>query len=144
MTLLDRRSLLAGSAAAGVMAVAGPRAARADDTPGVTATELKIGCTTSLSGPVSALGTIAKCSDAYFRMLNDRGGIAGRKINFIYYDDAFSPAKTVEQTRRLCPVRQHHRGAEPLSGTARRTMISWRNSRRRSTPAVIDNRENAR
>jgi branched-chain amino acid transport system substrate-binding protein len=47
------------------------------------------------------LGTIAKCSDAYFRMINDQGGIAGRKINFIYYDDAFNPAKTVEQTRKL-------------------------------------------
>ncbi len=99
MTLLDRRSLLAGSAAAGVVALAGT--SRADDTPGVTATEIKIGCTTSLSGPVSALGTIAKCSDAYFRMINDQGGVAGRKINFIYYDDAFNPAKTVEQTRKL-------------------------------------------
>ena len=68
---------LAGSAAAGAVALAGTRVSRAEDTPGVTATELKIGCTTSLSGPVSALGTIAKCSDAYFRMLNDQGGIAG-------------------------------------------------------------------
>jgi len=99
MTSLDRRSLLAGSAAAGFIAFTGT--SRADETPGVTATELKIGCTTSLSGPVSALGTIAKCSDAYFRMVNDQGGIAGRKINFIYYDDAFNPAKTVEQTRKL-------------------------------------------
>ncbi|MEH2623917.1 branched-chain amino acid transport system substrate-binding protein [Bradyrhizobium sp. AZCC 1719] len=99
MTSLDRRTLLAGSAAAGVVALASP--SRAEDTPGVTATEIKIGCTTSLSGPVSALGTIAKCSDAYFRMINDQGGIAGRKINFIYYDDAFNPAKTVEQTRKL-------------------------------------------
>jgi branched-chain amino acid transport system substrate-binding protein len=99
MTSLDRRLLLAGSAAAGVVALAGP--SRAADTPGVTATEIKIGCTTSLSGPVSALGTIAKCSDAYFRMINEQGGIAGRKINFIFYDDAFNPAKTVEQTRKL-------------------------------------------
>ena len=99
MTSLNRRSLLAGSAAAGVVALAGP--ARAQETPGVTATELKIGCTTSLSGPVSALGTIARCSDAYFKMVNEQGGIAGRKINFIFYDDAFNPAKTVEQTRKL-------------------------------------------
>ena len=99
MTSLNRRSLLAGSAAAGVVAFAGT--SRAEETPGVTATEIKIGCTTSLSGPVSALGTIAKCEDACFRMINDQGGIAGRKINFIYYDDAFNPAKTVEQTRRL-------------------------------------------
>jgi branched-chain amino acid transport system substrate-binding protein len=101
MTSLDRRSLLAGSAAASVAALAGIRGARADETPGVSATEIKIGCTTSLSGPVSALGTIAKGEDAFFRMINDQGGIAGRKITFIYYDDAFNPAKTVEQTRRL-------------------------------------------
>jgi branched-chain amino acid transport system substrate-binding protein len=99
MTSLNRRSLLAGSAAAGVVALAGPT--RAEDTPGVTASELKIGCTTSLSGPVSALGTIARCSDAYFKMINEQGGIAGRKISFIFYDDAFNPAKTVEQTRKL-------------------------------------------
>jgi branched-chain amino acid transport system substrate-binding protein len=99
MTSLNRRSLLAGTAAAGVVALAGP--SRAEETPGVTSTELKIGSTTSLSGPVSALGTIARCQDAYFRMVNEQGGIAGRKINFIFYDDAFNPAKTVEQTRRL-------------------------------------------
>ncbi len=101
MTSINRRSLLAGSAATGVMAVAGSRLSRAEETPGVTAAEIKIGCTTSLSGPVSALGTIARCEDAFFRMINDQGGIAGRKINFIYYDDGFNPAKTVEQTRRL-------------------------------------------
>ncbi|QWG19419.1 ABC transporter substrate-binding protein [Bradyrhizobium sediminis] len=101
MTSFNRRSLLAGMAAASAMALAGTRTSRAQDTPGVTATEIKIGSTTSLSGPASGMGTIAKCSDAYFRMMNDQGGIAGRKINFIYYDDAFNPAKTVEQTRRL-------------------------------------------
>jgi branched-chain amino acid transport system substrate-binding protein len=99
MTSLNRRSLLAGSAAAGVMAFADR--SRAEETPGVTATEIRIGSTTSLSGPVSALGTTARCEDACFRMINDQGGIAGRKIKFIYYDDAFNPAKTVEQTRRL-------------------------------------------
>jgi len=101
MTSIGRRSFLAGSAATGAMAVAGSRLSRAEETPGVTATEIKIGCTTSLSGPVSALGTIARCEDAFFRMINDQGGIAGRKINFIFYDDGFNPAKTVEQTRRL-------------------------------------------
>jgi branched-chain amino acid transport system substrate-binding protein len=101
MASLNRRSLLAGSAAASVAAFAGTRGSLAEEIPGVTASEIKIGCTTSLSGPVSALGTIAKCEDAYFRMVNDQGGVAGRKINFIYYDDAFNPAKTVEHTRRL-------------------------------------------
>src|ERR1700729_2888554 len=104
MSSLNRRSLLAGSAAAGVVALAGP--SRAQEMPGVTATEIRIGSTTSLSGPVSALGTIARCQDAFFRMINDQGGIAGRKINYIYYDDAFNPAKTVEQPPRLIEAHQ--------------------------------------
>lgn len=70
MTSLSRRSLLVGSAAAGVVVLVDP--ALAEETPGVTATEIKIGCTTSLSGPVSALGTIAKCSDAYFVVREER------------------------------------------------------------------------
>jgi branched-chain amino acid transport system substrate-binding protein len=97
MPHLDRRVLLT-AIAAGALA---PLAARAQATPGVTATELKIGTTTSLSGPVSALGTINKTQQAYFKMLNEQGGIAGRKINYILYDDGFNPAKTLEQTRRL-------------------------------------------
>ncbi|TXL77195.1 ABC transporter substrate-binding protein [Vineibacter terrae] len=97
MPAIHRRSLLAGSAAA--LALAG--VARAEDTPGVTATEIRIGSTTSLSGPVSALGVQARCQEAFFRMVNEQGGIAGRKITYIYYDDGFSPPKTVEQVRRL-------------------------------------------
>jgi branched-chain amino acid transport system substrate-binding protein len=101
MAALNRRSLLAGSGTAAMAALAGIRISRAGETPGVTATEIKIGSTTSLSGPVSALGAQARCQEAYFRMLNEQGGIAGRQIKYIYYDDAFNPAKTVEQTRRL-------------------------------------------
>jgi branched-chain amino acid transport system substrate-binding protein len=98
MSRIHRRSILAGSAA---IALAGTRAARAEDTAGVTATEIRIGSTTSLSGPVSALGVQARCQEAFFRMINEQGGIAGRKITYIYYDDGFSPPKTVEQVRRL-------------------------------------------
>jgi branched-chain amino acid transport system substrate-binding protein len=93
----QRRLILAGSAAAALS----PRTVFAQSTPGVTATELKIGTTTSLSGPVSALGTINKAQAAYFKMLNEQGGIAGRKINYIILDDGFNPSKTLEQTRRL-------------------------------------------
>jgi branched-chain amino acid transport system substrate-binding protein len=96
--MIDRRSLLAGVAAVSALGV---RTARAEETPGVTATEIKIGSTTSLSGPVSALGVQARCQEAYFRMINEQGGIGGRQIKYIYYDDAFNPAKTVEQVRRL-------------------------------------------
>ncbi len=96
----DRRALLAGAAAAGAAWLL-PGAALAQSLPGVTATEIRIGNTTSLSGPVSALGTIARAQAAYFKMVSEQGGIAGRKINFIYYDDGFNPAKTLELTRKL-------------------------------------------
>lgn len=96
----NRRSFLAGAAAAAA-SIAAPGLARAQANPGVSATELKIGTTTSLSGPVSALGTINRSQAAYFKMLNEQGGIAGRKIDYIILDDGFNPAKTLEQTRRL-------------------------------------------
>jgi branched-chain amino acid transport system substrate-binding protein len=62
---------------------------------------IKIGNTAPYSGPASAYGTIARAEAAYFQMLNDQGGINGRRIEFITLDDAYAPAKTVEQTRRL-------------------------------------------
>ncbi len=68
---------------------------------GVTDTEIKIGNIMPYSGPASAYATIGKTMSAYFRMINDNGGINGRRINFITYDDAYSPPKTVEQARRL-------------------------------------------
>jgi branched-chain amino acid transport system substrate-binding protein len=69
--------------------------------PGVTDTEIKLGQTSPYSGPASAYSVIAKTQLAYFRMINDQGGINGRKINLISIDDAYNPAKTVEQTRKL-------------------------------------------
>src|SRR5216684_112087 len=68
---------------------------------GVTATEIKIGNTNPYSGPASAYGTIGKALGAYFKKVNDEGGINGRKINYISHDDAYSPPKTVEMIRRL-------------------------------------------
>jgi branched-chain amino acid transport system substrate-binding protein len=67
--------------------------------PGVTDTEIKMGQTMAYSGPASAYGTYGKLELAYFKMLNDQGGINGRKINLVSLDDAFSPPKTVEQVR---------------------------------------------
>lgn len=104
LTIRRRRLLRATPLAATTMAatmMAAPELVRAQETPGVSANEIRIGSTTSLSGPVSALGVQAKCQEAFFRRLNEKGGIAGRKINYIYYDDGFSPPKTVEQVRRL-------------------------------------------
>ena len=91
---------------------AGPRSllavgrARAANTPGVTDTEIKIGQTMPYSGPASAYGVIGKAEAAYFRMINEQGGVNGRKINLISLDDGYSPPKTVEQTRRLVEQEQ--------------------------------------
>jgi branched-chain amino acid transport system substrate-binding protein len=69
--------------------------------PGASDTEIRIGNTNPYSGPASAYGTIGKAIAAYFKMVNDQGGINGRKINFISYDDGYSPPKTVEMVRKL-------------------------------------------
>jgi ABC-type branched-subunit amino acid transport system substrate-binding protein len=69
--------------------------------PGASDSEIKIGQTVPLSGPASAYATISKAEAAYFRMINEKGGINGRKINLISYDDGYNPSKTVEQTRKL-------------------------------------------
>ncbi len=69
--------------------------------PGASDTEIRIGNTNPYSGPASAYGTIGKTITAYFKMVDDQGGINGRKINFISYDDAYSPPKTVEMVRKL-------------------------------------------
>jgi branched-chain amino acid transport system substrate-binding protein len=74
--------------------------------PGVSDTEIKIGNTMAYSGPASSYGTIGKSEAAYFAMINEQGGINGRKINFISRDDGYSPPKTVEQVRQL--VEQDH------------------------------------
>src|SRR2546427_11679229 len=68
---------------------------------GATDTEIKIGNIMPYSGPASAYGVIGKTEEAYFKKINAEGGISGRKINFISYDDAYSPPKTVEQARKL-------------------------------------------
>src|SRR5438874_5559297 len=73
----------------------------AAEMPGVTATEIKIGQTMPYSGPVSAFGALGRGEVAYFKMLNERGGINGRKVNLSSLDDSYAPPKTVEQTRRL-------------------------------------------
>jgi len=74
---------------------------RADNAPGVTATEIKFGQTIAFSGPASAYSVIGRAEAAYFRMINEQGGVNGRMLNFLDVDDAYSPPKTIEQTRRL-------------------------------------------
>jgi branched-chain amino acid transport system substrate-binding protein len=69
--------------------------------PGASDTEIKVGQTVPFSGPASAYASIGKVQAAYFKMINDQGGVNGRKINLIQYDDAYSPPKAVEQVRKL-------------------------------------------
>ena len=83
-----------------VLATQGAFAQKKYDT-GASDTEIKIGNVEAYSGPASAYGVIGKIEDAYFKMINASGGINGRKINFISYDDGYSPPKTVEQVRKL-------------------------------------------
>jgi branched-chain amino acid transport system substrate-binding protein len=97
--VINRRTVLAGAAAA--VAASSATRARAAATPGVTATEIKIGNTMPYSGPASAYSSVGKGDVGFFKWVNDQGGVAGRKINFLSYDDGYSPPKTVEQVRRL-------------------------------------------
>jgi branched-chain amino acid transport system substrate-binding protein len=103
--MFTRRSFLQSSAAAAAFA-ATAGSARADNAPGVTDAEIKIGQTMPYSGPASAYGVIGRTEAAYFRMINEQGGINGRKINLISLDDGYSPPKTVEQVRRLVEQEQ--------------------------------------
>src|SRR5450631_1503149 len=86
---LNVRTLLS-LAAALTMAASHSALAQKKYDPGVTDAEIKIGNVEAYSGPASAYGVIGKTEDAYFRMINDQGGINGRKINFISYDDGYS------------------------------------------------------
>ena len=103
MKQLTRRSILAGTAAVALtVPLLSPRVARAKDYgPGVTDKEIKIGNTGPYSGPASSYSAVPKSQVAYWKMINDQGGINGRTINFLSYDDAYTPPKTVEMVRKL-------------------------------------------
>jgi branched-chain amino acid transport system substrate-binding protein len=101
--MTDRIRWLEAFAVSGLVVALGTADATAQNKydVGVTDTEIKIGNVMPYSGPASAYAAIGKTEAAYFRMVNDQGGINGRKINFISYDDGFAPPKTVEQVRKL-------------------------------------------
>jgi branched-chain amino acid transport system substrate-binding protein len=103
---IKRRTLLKAGLALGVLPFAAPIASRAAATqkkygPGATDSQIKIGNIMPYSGPASAYAVIGKTETAFFQMINDEGGINGRKIEFISYDDGYSPPKTFEQARKL-------------------------------------------
>src|SRR6266545_7582341 len=93
--------LLAAALLGGAALATSPAAAQKKYDPGASDTEIKVGNTNPYSGPASAYGVIGKTIAAYFSKVNAEGGINGRKINFISYDDGYSPPKTVEQARKL-------------------------------------------
>ncbi len=99
--IVDRK--LRFLAVAGAMILSAPAAAVAGGTysTGASDTEIKIGHTTAYSGPVSAFGASGRTLRAFFQMVNEAGGIRGRKVNIISLDDAYSPPKALEQTRKL-------------------------------------------
>jgi branched-chain amino acid transport system substrate-binding protein len=102
MTLISRRTTIAGLGATALTFGRASRARAANNYgPGVTDTEIKLGTTAPYSGPASGYGVYGQAQTAYFQMVNDNGGINGRKINLISLDNAFSPPKAVEQTRKL-------------------------------------------
>jgi branched-chain amino acid transport system substrate-binding protein len=92
---------LVASLALGSLLMTGNALAQAKYGPGASAKEIKLGQTMPYSGPASAYGTIGKVEQAYFKKINDEGGINGRMINLISLDDGYSPPKTVEQVRKL-------------------------------------------
>ena len=95
------KRMIAGLSAIGLVFATALALAAGQYGPGVSDSEIKIGNTMPYSGPASAYGIIGKTEAAYFRMVNEHGGINGRKINFISRDDGYSPPKTVEQVRQL-------------------------------------------
>src|SRR5437763_4915322 len=97
---MKRRAMLASIAAVAV-ALATPALAQKTYDPGASDSEIKIGNINPYSGPASAYSQIGRTIAAYFKKVNAEGGINGRKINFISYDDAYSPPKAVEQARKL-------------------------------------------
>jgi branched-chain amino acid transport system substrate-binding protein len=99
--MITKRTIVTGLSAAGLVLVSGLVLAAGQYGPGVTDTEIKLGNTNPYSGPASSYGVIGKSEAAYFAMINDQGGINGRKINFISRDDGYSPPKTVEMVRQL-------------------------------------------
>jgi len=134
MQRLTRRTILAAAPSSLVLSALPARAAKQYG-PGVTDTEIKIGNTCFYSGPASSYGTIGKAMAAYYRMVNDQGGVNGRKINFLSYDDAYSPPKTVEQTRRLVEQDEILLDAGPL-GTPTNSAI-WQYMNQKKVPQLF-------
>ena len=134
MKHLTRRSILAAAPVAALTLKAWPARAK-DYGPGVTDKEIKIGNTGPYSGPASSYSAVPKAEVAYWKMINDQGGINGRMINFISYDDAYTPPKTVEMARKLVEEDQVFLIASPL-GTPCNSAI-WHYMNQKKVPQLF-------
>jgi branched-chain amino acid transport system substrate-binding protein len=133
MKNLTRRSILAAAPAA--LAIKAFPAGAKDYGAGVTDKEIKIGNTGPYSGPASSYSAVPKAEVAYWKMINDQGGINGRTINFISYDDAYTPPKTVEMVRKLVEEDQVFLVASPL-GTPCNSAI-WQYMNQKKVPQLF-------
>jgi branched-chain amino acid transport system substrate-binding protein len=127
---IDRRHFAAAAILSVVLAAASPAVAQKKYDPGASDTEIKIGNVNPYSGPASAYGTIGKTLDAYFKKVNAEGGINGRKINFISYDDGYSPPKAVEQTRKLVESDEVLLVFQPLGTPSNSAIQKYMNSKK--------------
>ena len=121
---------MAAAAIAAALAVSSPALAQKTYGPGASDSEIKIGNTMPYSGPASAYGTIGRVEAAYFKMLNEQGGINGRKINFITLDDGYSPPRTVEQVRKLVEQEEVLLIFQPLGTPSNSAIQQYLNARK--------------
>jgi len=134
MKRITRRSILAAAPAVLTLAAI-PARAEKNYGPGITDTEIKIGNTGPYSGPASSYSAVPKSQVAYWKMINDQGGVNGRKINFISYDDAYTPPKTLEMVRKLVEQDNVLLVASPL-GTPTNSAI-WRYMNQKKVPQLF-------
>jgi len=135
---LTRRTILTVAPALAFGApflAARPARAAKDYGPGVTDTEIKIGNTGPYSGPASSYSAVPKSQTAFWKMINDQGGINGRKVNFISYDDSYTPPKTVEMVRKLVEQDNVLLVASPL-GTPTNSAI-WHYMNQKKVPQLF-------
>jgi branched-chain amino acid transport system substrate-binding protein len=135
MKRMTRRTILAAAPGAFAAMAMPALAAGKEYGPGVTDTEIKIGNTGPYSGPASSYSAVPKSEVAFWQMVNDQGGVNGRKINFISYDDAYSPPKTVEQVRKLVEQDNVLLVASPL-GTPTNSAI-WHYMNQKKVPQLF-------
>jgi ABC-type branched-subunit amino acid transport system substrate-binding protein len=131
-TMPGRRANLATLtmlAVAGALAAAPAWAEKKYD-PGATDSEIKIGNIMPYSGPASSYGVIGRSEAAFFKMINDQGGINGRKINFISYDDAYSPPKAIEQARKLVESDEVLLIFQPLGTPSNSAIMKYMNAKK--------------